>query len=47
MVQRCLGGSQSGYWYPEGGATDIIQALLVAEFDAGRVATVFAADSDF
>src|SRR5581483_1704104 len=42
-----LGGGQAGDGDPEGRATDVGQADAMAEFDAGGLAPVFAADAEF
>ena len=42
-----MGGGEAGDEDAVGGAGDVVEAGLVAEFDGGGVAAVFAADADF
>src|SRR5262249_29962386 len=46
LLQRRLGGRQAGDRHPEGAATHVIQADLVAELDRVGVAAVLPADAN-
>ena len=45
LCDLCLRGRESRDRYTEGRAGDVVQANLVAELDARRIAAVFAADA--
>src|SRR5690242_11523169 len=47
LAQRRLRRGQAGDGHAVGTATDVIQARLRAEFHAGRIAALLAADADF
>ena len=46
LRQRGLGGGEAGDRHAEGRAAHVVQAELVAELHAVRIAAVFAADAE-
>src|SRR5712692_5359115 len=46
LLDHRLGRGQPGNWHAEGRGADVVHSHLVAEFHAGGVATVLAADPD-